>query len=169
MCVCVCVCLPVVFLCSPIINFNYIIYVLFFPFSPSRCCHLFCCPTRPKKTAQHRTTTTTNNKIETQHKMFLFFPFVKKKTRLCRSLFSLFLCTRKLCRLTKIAHCYCSFLPHPPRLFVPKLIRRLRTGLRCSRILQAHTMPQLGRCLLVCGQAWRRVCQHTHTWQAQLR
>lgn len=74
---------------------------------------------------------------------------------------SLSLCTRKLCRLTKIAHCYCSFLA--------KLIRRLRTGLRCSGILQAHTMPQLGGCLLVCGQAWRRVCQHTHTWQAQLR
>lgn len=160
-----CVCLPVVFLCSPIINFNYIIYVLLFPFPPSRCCHLFCCPTRPKK--QRNTEQQQQNRNTTQN--VFVFPFVKKKTRLCRSLFSLFLCTRKLCRLTKIAHCYCSFLPHPPRLFVPKLIRRLRTGLRCSRILQAHTMPQLGRCLLVCGQAWRRVCQHTHTWQAQLR
>lgn len=103
-------------------------------------------------------------KIETQHKMFLFFSFsfCKKKTRLCRSLFSHFLCAlENYADLLKLRIVIV--------LFWHKLIRRLRTGLRCSGILQAHTVPQLGGCLLVCGQAWRRVCQHTHTWQAQLR
>lgn len=101
LCVCVnvyvCASVCPLFLCSPIINFNYIIYVLFFPFSPLLL---------PLVLLNNN-----KQKIETQHKMFFVFPFVKKKTRLCRSLFSLFLCTRKLCRLTKIAHCYCSFLP----------------------------------------------------------